>query len=109
MGIFGKIISTLSGAGGEPLPDDATLIDVRSAEEFASGHVEGAVALPLNRLAQGIGAVAPDKTRPVIVYCASGARSAMARRQLLDMGYQSVTNGGGVRALASRMQRAIVA
>lgn len=104
MGIFGKLFGA---AAPEPLPENAVLIDVRSPAEFASGHLQDAVLLPLPALAQGVGSVAPDKDRPVIVYCQSGARSAMAQQQLRSMGYQNVVNGGGVHALAQRMQRPI--
>lgn len=104
MGIFGKLF----GGAPEALPENATLIDVRSPAEFATGHLKDAVLLPLPTLAQGIASVAPDKEQPVIVYCQSGARSAMAQMQLRAMGYRHVVNGGGVHALAQRMQRDIV-
>lgn len=106
MGMFGKLLESLTGAS-EPLPDNAILIDVRSPEEFSSGHIKDAIPLPLACLTRDIGSVVIDPATPIIVYCQSGGRSAVARRALLDMGYQNVVNGGGVRALAARMKREI--
>lgn len=108
MGIFGRLFGQGSGTAQDELPQQAVLIDVRSPEEFAAGHIENAIPLPLNRLAREIGNVVTDKDTPVIVYCQSGGRSAAARQQMLDMGYRNVINGGGVRALASRMHREIL-
>ncbi|HJU70208.1 MAG TPA: rhodanese-like domain-containing protein [Paucimonas sp.] len=108
MGILEKFVSMVAGSPAEELPEEATLIDVRSPAEYAAGHVEGAVLLPLQAIAQGIGKVAQDKAAPIVVYCQSGARSASARQQLLGMGYGNVINGGGVHAVASRLKRDIV-
>lgn len=104
MGIFGNLFSFSS----EPLPEQATLIDVRSPGEFASGHLDDAIHLPLDQLGHHIGNAAPDKAVPIVVYCQSGARSASARQQLIGMGYQQVVNGGGIHSLAGRMNRKIV-
>lgn len=104
MGIFGNLFSFAP----EALPEQATLIDVRSPGEFVSGHIDEAIPLPLDRLARDIGNAAPDKAAPIVVYCQSGARSASARQQLIGMGYQQVVNGGGIHALAGRMNRKIV-
>ncbi|HJV73310.1 MAG TPA: rhodanese-like domain-containing protein [Noviherbaspirillum sp.] len=106
MGLFGKLFG--AGAASEALPENAILIDVRSPEEFASGHIKDAISVPLNRLPSAIGSVASNKSAPVIVYCQSGGRSASARRLMLDMGYQNVINGGGIRSLAGRMNREIL-
>lgn len=107
MGLFGKLFGGGSDAAQEELPQQATLIDVRTPEEFATGHIKGAIHLPLVRFVHDIGRVITDKEAPVIVYCQSGGRSAMARQQMIDMGYRHVINGGGVRDLASRMNRDI--
>lgn len=108
MGILGKLFSMVSGGGSEQLPDQAMLIDVRSPAEFAAGHIEGAVPLPLPAMAQRIDEIAQDKEAPIIVYCQSGARSAAARQQLINLGYRQVVNGGGVFSLARRMNRRIL-
>lgn len=106
MGIFGKLFASVSG-NTEPLPEQAVLIDVRSLDEFSAGHLKDAIPLPLSCLGRDIGRVVVERTTPIVVYCQSGARSAAARRLLLDMGYQHVINGGGIHALAARMNREI--
>ena len=71
----------------------ARLIDVRSPAEFASGHIDGARNIPVGEIAsRSAEAGAPDS--PVVVYCASGTRSAMARRALRAKGYRQVYNLG---------------
>lgn len=64
----------------------ARLLDVRTAGEFASGHLPGAVLLPVDQLAGRLGSVGP-KDRPVVVYCHSGLRSARAATLLRRAGY----------------------
>jgi rhodanese-related sulfurtransferase len=59
----------------------ARLIDVRTEAEFASGHVPGATNVPLDQLAGHAGRLAGEG-KPLVVYCASGVRSAMAKRVL---------------------------
>jgi phage shock protein E len=88
--------------------DTPLFIDVRSPGEFASGHLAGAVNLPLNQLQADIGTLVPDMATPVVLYCASGARSAFACGVLQQLGYRHVSNGGGVGLLAMQTQRAIV-
>lgn len=68
----------------------AVLLDVRSEEEYAGGHVPGAVSLPLNRLA----AIDLPKSTPLFVYCLSGARSRRACAFLTKQGYQAEDLGG---------------
>lgn len=72
--------------------DGATLLDVRTPGEFRSGHVEGALNIPVQQLAQRISEVPKDA--PVVVYCASGARSASAVGQLRKAGYDAHNLGG---------------
>jgi phage shock protein E len=75
----------------------ARLVDVRSPAEFASGHLPGAVNVPVDALERRLGDVGP-KDRPVVVYCASGARSAHAKRVLLASGWSDVRNLGAMSA-----------
>ena len=86
---------------------DLLLIDVRSPGEFAAGHVRGAINLPLDRFAQDITRVAPDKHAKIVLCCASGARSGMACGFLQQQGYTQVVNGGGAGAVALQLQRPI--
>jgi NADPH-dependent 2,4-dienoyl-CoA reductase/sulfur reductase-like enzyme/rhodanese-related sulfurtransferase len=74
---------------------DPVVIDVRTPEEFDSGAYPGAVNLPLDELGNRIGDLGPFD-RDIVVYCASGARSAYAQRILMQVGYSNVRNGGGI-------------
>jgi phage shock protein E len=74
----------------------ARLVDVRSPAEFAAAHIDGASNIPVGEIGRRnreLGA----KERPVIVYCASGTRSAMAKRTLKNAGFREVYNLGAMR------------
>ena len=79
----------------ELIKNGALVIDVRSAAEFASGSIEGAIHIPHSRIAVEIGNYETDKARIIIVFCASGGRSALAKTALTKAGYTQVVNGGG--------------
>jgi phage shock protein E len=70
------------------------LLDVRTPEEFADGHIAGAVNIPLAELGNQLSQVPRDI--PVIVYCRSGNRSAQAATLLRDSGYTNVLDMGGI-------------
>jgi len=72
-----------------------TLLDVREREEYRDGHLEGALSLPRGFLELRIEEAVPDKSTPLIAYCASGVRSLMAARTLKDMGYEQVVSLAG--------------
>lgn len=73
----------------------ATLVDVRTESEFASGHLPGAMNVPLDRLAtQAPSLVGAHK--PIVVYCASGMRSGAAKRALRRAGAGEVYDLGGM-------------
>jgi rhodanese-related sulfurtransferase len=72
--------------------EGAQVVDVRSPGEFAGGHAEGSVNIPLDELEQRAGEL--DRGRWVIVCCASGTRSAMARHRLRKHGFERVLNAG---------------
>lgn len=71
----------------------ACLLDVRSPAEFAAGHVAGALNIPVGEVARRAAEVGPTD-RPVVLYCASGTRSAIARRALRAAGYKQAYNLG---------------
>lgn len=64
------------------------LVDVRTPEEFQQGHLKGAKLIPLNQLQQRMNEIPRDK--PILVYCAVGARSLNAARFLSSQGYRDV-------------------
>ena len=73
-------------------PADALVLDVREPQEYAHGHVPGAINLPLERVQELAPDVLPNKDAEVIVYCASAAchASENAARTLAEMGYSNV-------------------
>jgi phage shock protein E len=81
---------------------DTLLIDVRTAEEFGAGHLLGAVNIPYDSIGEKIANVLPDKSAPIILYCRSGRRSAIALKTLQSLGYKSVINAGGYEALKNK-------
>lgn len=78
----------------------AHFIDVREPEELASGSLPGAVNIPLGSLAQRISAAVPDRSAPIVCFCAGGNRGSLAAAELLDLGYTDVSSiAGGLRAV----------
>jgi phage shock protein E len=73
----------------------ARIIDVRTPGEFADESYPGAVNIPLNLLPAKLGELGP-KDSPIVLYCASGARSAQAARFLKQEGFSDVVNAGGL-------------
>lgn len=79
----------------------AVVIDVRTAEEFNSGHLAGAIHIPYEQIVQGVKLRGIAKETPIVTYCRSGRRSGIAQQSLLKSGYSQVYNGGGLTQLAS--------
>jgi len=75
-------------------------IDVRSADEFASGHIENAINIPYEQIGNRIGELTADPLQPLNLYCRSGNRASIAKQILEDMGYTRVNNIGGYRQAA---------
>ena len=84
---------TLSRLMAEP-GSRLLVLDVRTAEEYATGHVPGAVLAPYDAIEREFREA--DKARPIVVYCRSGRRSALARQTLLAMGFVDVSDFGAV-------------
>ena len=77
---------------GKLIQSGAQIIDVRTAAEYASGHLQKSMNVPLDTLEANMVKIKKDK--PIITCCASGMRSGIARRLLLSYGYTEVYNGG---------------
>lgn len=100
--VFGLLAAlSLASCQGGPPPEDAhalvqkgaLLLDVRSPDEFAAGHLPGAVNVPVDRLEASLKEVgAPE--RPVVVYCHSGRRSRWAAEILQKNGFKKVHDLG---------------
>lgn len=73
--------------------EGALLLDVRTPQEFADGHLEGAINVPVQVLERRLDDVGP-KDRPLVVYCRSGGRSATATSVLRSAGFTSVHDLG---------------
>ena len=76
------------------------LIDVRTKEEYASKHIDGAVNVPVDdlqgRLSEIEKLTGGDKKKPIVVYCQAGGRAGRAKTMLTGAGYEQVTNLGGI-------------
>ncbi len=76
-------------------PRPPVVLDVREKEEFRQGYLPGAVSLPRGFLEMRIEDAVPDKTTPIVAYCAGGTRSLLAGRMLKELGYQDVVSMRG--------------
>lgn len=94
--ILDAITTTDVPSARQRLADGARALDVREPDETAQGIVPGAVVIPRGTLEMNVEQALPDKSAPVIVYCASGVRSAFATKTLHDLGYtDAVSMNGG--------------
>jgi molybdopterin/thiamine biosynthesis adenylyltransferase/rhodanese-related sulfurtransferase len=71
------------------------LLDVRESDEWRQGHLEGALPLPRGFLEIKVETTIPDKSAPIIAYCAGGVRSLLAAKAMKEMGYQNVSSMSG--------------
>jgi adenylyltransferase/sulfurtransferase len=71
------------------------LLDVREREEYREGHLDGALSLPRGFLEMRVEEAVPDKSTPIIAYCAGGVRSLIAARTLKELGYEKVASMSG--------------
>ena len=119
--IFFAALCLLSGCGGEGSPQEETVVDtfqqisqeeaktimstnqnavvldVRTQEEYDSGHIKGAVLLPVDAITEETAReVIPAKDTQVLVYCRSGNRSVTASKVLAQLGYTEVYEFGGI-------------
>lgn len=76
--------------------EDVYWVDVRTAQEYAAGHVEGAVNIPYTEIDERIGEVTDDKDATLYLYCRSGRRSGIATETLEAAGFTGVVNVGGL-------------
>lgn len=108
MGFFSNLLNMGASAPKDPIPENALLIDVRSAGEFSSGHIEGSINMPLGSEHVLIQKVCPDKSKHIVVFCASGMRSSSAKKTLSNLGYDNVINGGGIGSLSIQLNKSII-
>ena len=89
-----KLGAMLNNTSEKPL-----VIDVRSKQEYNSGHYDGARNIPHDRIESNIKKLEPWKNSPIIVYCRSGGRAGTAQSILKSQGFRNVVNGGGYEAM----------
>ena len=87
----------------ELVKQGATILDVRSKAEYASGHIKGSMNIPVEQLANNLGKL-KDKQKVIITCCASGMRSASAKGILSSNGFTNVYNGGGWQSLNRKLR-----
>ena len=75
---------------------DYVIIDARTEEEFAEGHIENAILIPEYEIANRAKNELPDKEQLILVYCRSGRRSKIASEELVKLGYTNVKEFGGI-------------
>lgn len=85
------------------IPKDATIVDVRTKEEFAQGHYQNAINIPLDQVQQRLDEFKIMNT-PIVAYCRSGNRSGMAVSILKQNGFTDVYNGGGLQDMLQQNQ-----
>lgn len=80
--------------------EGALLLDTRSPEEFAAGHLDGAILVPhtevAERMPEILALAGNDRNKPIVVYCRTGRRSGLAKQALREHGFTRVTNLGGM-------------
>jgi len=86
----------------EDLSKDATLIDVRSVEEFKSGHLKNAINIVHTEIGKEISKHVQKKDAKIVLYCKKGGRAAKALKTLKELGYSKVTNAGGYEDLKDK-------
>jgi sulfur-carrier protein adenylyltransferase/sulfurtransferase len=98
------------GVVHELIGNGVAIVDVRETEEFATGHLPGAKHVPRGHLESRIEGVVPDHSQRVVLYCASGNRSALAARTMLgDLGYERVESmTGGITLWKDRGYEVVV-
>ena len=103
---FSSLIIAACGSGDdtaqtafEAVKDGALLVDVRSAAEFAGGHLPGAINIPHGEIVAGLQALETDKQTDIVLYCRSGNRSGIAQASLAEAGYTAAVNAGAYSAL----------
>lgn len=80
----------------DPLPEGVAVLDVREPDEWAAGHIEGALHIPLSTLPERTGEVAELEAAQTLVVCKVGGRSARAVAYLAQQGYEVVNLAGGM-------------
>jgi rhodanese-related sulfurtransferase len=98
-----KIFSPVKTDYSQLMSEGAVILDVRSHGEFVSGHIDGSINIPVNKLPENLNKL-KSKNKPIIACCASGMRSASAKGFLESKGYTKVINGGSWQSLNRKLK-----
>lgn len=90
------------GTNGGAMESSVVYVDVRTPEEFAAGHVTGAINIPHSEMAQRYPELEQYGDKELLLYCRSGRRSGIATRILEDVGFDNVRNVGGLSGLQAQ-------
>ncbi len=112
---FLMVLLVLTGCGGEAAKEPTyvnitaqeakelmdreegyVILDVRTEEEYAQGHIPGAVLIPDYEIETKAEEILTDKDQMILVYCRSGRRSKNAAQMLLELGYTDIREFGGI-------------
>lgn len=83
--------------------ENYVILDVRTAQEFASGHIPGAALLPNETIGTEDILLLPDKDQLILVYCRSGNRSKQAAEKLAQLGYTNIVEFGGINSWTGKI------
>ena len=72
------------------------ILDVRTKEEFAEGHIPGAICVPNDTISDKMPEELPEQEQLILVYCRSGNRSKQASKKLAELGYTNIKEFGGI-------------
>ena len=75
---------------------DYLILDVRSPEEFAKGHIPNAINIPMDSIGESPPQELPDRNQMIFVYCVKGIRSMNVANRLAHMGYKNIIEMGGI-------------
>ena len=89
----------VSSAQGQKMMEEETgyiILDVRTQDEYAQGHIPGAICVPNETIGTADIPELPDKDQRIFVYCRSGRRSKEASQKLAELGYTDIVEFGGI-------------
>ena len=96
-GVFCSVTKSSLETVVEKIKAGALVVDVRTPEEYSTGHYPGALNIPVDEVEARLAEFGDDKGKEVVVYCKSGRRSGKAKGILEAKGFKNVTNAGGFR------------
>lgn len=76
-------------------PNPPIVLDVRTREEYAAGHIDNAVNIPYDELERRLGEIPGSKSSEIVVYCRSGKRAGVAEKILIEKGYTNIKDLAG--------------